>query len=85
MIFEEGKYFFIQYICGGDRYLDSVQFPEGHPCVGIDGRLLVDPAHSSDVADVKRILCNQVARVVSLAFVVEFFSSANALENGAPR
>jgi hypothetical protein len=65
---------------GGDRRFLRVVLGEAHLRIGIDERLVVDPADAFERARVKRILRPAVARTVALEFAVRFFLALHPLQ-----
>ena len=66
LLIREGDHPVIESVGASDGALVGVEFSDGHPAVGVDDCLLVDPAHSLDSADVVGVLGSQVTGMLLL-------------------
>ena len=63
LLIEKGQYDIIEDIRGGNCMFAGIQLGKRNTAVGIDHRLLVDPAHPFDGSNIVGVLRHQVTRV----------------------
>ena len=56
MLLKIWKYFIVEYVSGCNRCFRVVELSKGDLTVGVYKRLLVDPANTFKITDIKRIL-----------------------------
>src|SRR5262249_49772317 len=64
----------------GDRRLAVIELDEGHLGVGVDDRLLIDPAHALERADVEGVLGTAIAGTLALELAVRLLIGLGLLE-----
>src|SRR6186713_1199889 len=68
VLFEERQDPVIEDIGRSDSVLSFIEFGECYPGIGIDKRLLIDPAYTFDVAHIVGILRSQVSGMLCFYF-----------------
>ena len=61
---KERQHTVIERIGSGDGDLGRIQLGKGHRRIGIDHRLLIDPADTFQIPDIKGILADQITRML---------------------